>query len=139
LKLRDPDIERRLQNWSRWKAGEGSGGLGYASPLLGSSSGGGSSGYREAVIPTWDTEAAVTDQAVQALDEEMRKTIEAYYLTPGTAFAVAYELGIALRTLHNRVERAYYALQLWFNERERALAAERARVESLIKTRGGCQ
>jgi len=129
--MRDPDIERRLQNWSRWKAGEGAGGLGYAAVDLGST--GGSSGHREAVVPVWDTEASVTDQAVQALRSEQQAAIRAVYLDHGSAFIAAFELGIALRTLHARVERAFYALQLWFQEREGLQAAERQRVESLTR------
>jgi hypothetical protein len=128
---RDPDIERRLENWARWKGGAGAGGIGYASAQLGLSAGG-SSGYREAVIPVWDNEAAVTDQAVQALDESLREVIEASYLPPaGTVVAVAHALDIAVRTLHQRMERAFMALRIWFAERESAQAMERRRVESL--------
>lgn len=134
---RDPDIERKLQNWSRWKVGAGasSGGLGYAAPNLGAAAGGGAGGYREAVIPTFDAEAAVTDQAVQALPAVLRQAIEAAYLREGNQFAVAFELGIALRTLHNRIDRAFYALARWYQDRNAAMAQERQRVESLISSR----
>lgn len=134
--MRDPDIERKLQNWSRWKVGEGtsSGGLGFAAAKLGASAGGGSSGYREAVVPTFDAEAAVTDEAVQSLKREYRVAIEAYYLREGTAFIAACELGLPLRTLNNRVDRAFYALRLWYSDRDAALASERTRVESLIRS-----
>jgi hypothetical protein len=134
---RDPDIERKLENWSRWKIGAGllSGGLGYAAASLGAAAGGGSAGYREAIIPTFDAEAAVTDQAVQALPVTLREAIEATYLRRGGQIAVAAELGIAVRTLHGRIERACYALLGWYQDRAAAMAQERKRVESLISSR----
>lgn len=129
---RDPEIERRLENWARWKVsgGRGAGALGYASPALGALSGGGSSGYREAVIPTMGAEAAETDQAVQALDQPLREAVHALYLRGESAFDIAFSLGLPLRTLQARVGRAHYALLAWFQQRQQAREKERARVEA---------
>ena len=129
---RDVEVERRLLNWARWKRGVSVGGLGHGAPSASAAAGfSGGGGYREAVIPVWDTEAAVTDQAVAALPDELRGTVRVVYLDPAPEATMALELGIAVRTLHARVERAHGLVRGWLAEREQRLRAERERVDRL--------
>ncbi len=127
------DIERRLQNWARWKLGIGGGGLGYGS---------GSawdvevrSGYREAVIPTVDCEAEETDQAVERLESRLRVTVHAVYVDPGSGARKAAALGIAESSLYARVEEAHRHLSACFSERQRNARQERTRIEHLQRER----
>lgn len=135
---RDPYIEARLWNWARYLRGGSVGGTGYATVDLLGSGGGGRSGYREAVIPVDAAEAAITGQAVDALDPELRRTVHEYYLAPGTDEAVAGEMQIAESTLRARLGRAHACLLRWFGEREERLQQERARVEQLQRGSPAC-
>lgn len=123
------DIERRLNNWARWKLGDGSGGLGFSSPSLEREGGG--YAYREAVIPTVDCEAEETDRAVASLDEPLRGTVEEVYIGSGSMARKATALGVAERTVHERVWNAHRRLASWFGDRQRLALDERRRVERL--------
>lgn len=123
------DIERRLQNWARWKLGPGGGDLGYARVDLTADTS--REGYREARIPTLDCEAEETDRAVLALPSELRRTIELYYLHGGSVRRKAEMLCCTERAVHARVERAHQAIQSWLQDLERARRQERARVALL--------
>lgn len=122
------EIERRLQNWARWKQGAGSGGLGYGSSW---SSDGGGSRYREAVIPTFDHEAAITDEGVNALEARLRLTLHQVYLTADSPELDARQLGISKMAVDARVWQAHRHLSSWLAERAEIARRERERVESL--------
>jgi hypothetical protein len=133
---RDAEIERRLLNWARWKRGGQSGGLGFGAPSASAMAGmRGGGTYREAVIPVWDAEASVTDQAVQSLPADLVSTVDAYYLGQSNELGVAQQLGIAVRSLHARIERAHGLVGRWLEERRMRLDAERKRVEALQRAR----
>jgi len=120
------DIERRLQNWARWKTSSGGGSLGYARVQLASDTS--REGYREARIPTLDCEAEETDRAVLALPSELRRTVELYYLGGGPMRRKAEILCCTERAVHARIERAHQVIQSWVQDLERARRQERARV-----------
>lgn len=123
------DIERRLQNWARWKVGGSAGGLGYASVnLAGDTS---RALYREARIPTDDCEAEETDRAVASLDSELRRTVEVVYLDGGGTKRKADLLNCTESTIKSRIWRAHRQLSCWLTERQRERQAERARVAAL--------
>lgn len=123
------DIERRLQNWARWKHGAGSGGLGYG--------GGGFDGvasgsrYREAVIPTVDCEASDTDQAVQSLETRLRVTLHQVYLTGDSPAIDAARLGCTESAVKARVWDAHRKLAAWFSDRDTSARNERERLQQL--------
>lgn len=71
-------MHTRLMNWARWKGGELSGGLGFASVSY--DDGTTTSGYREAVIPVDACDASDTDQAVARLPGPMRAAVNVKYL-----------------------------------------------------------
>lgn len=124
------DIERRLLNWARWCAGAGAGGLGYASVDMAAEAGG-RDGYREAVIPTVDCEAAETHQAVMALPHELQVTVERYYIKGGGHEAKAERLHIAVSTMYARIDLAHRRIQAWLADLAATRRAQRERIERL--------
>lgn len=108
------DIERRLLNWVRWKAGAGVGGLGYASVNMLAALGGSSRGAHDPIpIPTMAIEAEETDRAVMALPSELRRTVEVVYLGRGGAPEHARALAVSAVTVRARVCRAHKAISNW--------------------------
>lgn len=126
---RDPDIERRLLNWVRAKAGGGSGGLGYATVNLQAETN--SRGYREATIPIDACEADVTDQGVKALSPALRHAVVEYYLRNKSARTIGLAERITERAVHARIEKAHTELRAWFAQRERRAAEEHERLLQL--------
>lgn len=125
------EIERRLLNWARWKAGESrTGRIGYARTSWGADVG--TRGcYREARIPISDCEAEETDRAIAALTPfELRQTVSVYYLASSETEAMG-RLQCARQTMHARIGRAHLAIQHWLAEQQRAREQERARVEKV--------
>lgn len=123
------DIERRLQNWARWKTSSGSGSLGYARVQLASDTS--REGYREARIPTLDCEAEETDRAVLALPSELRRTVELHYLGGGSLRRQAAVLCCSESTVHARIVRAHQVIQSWLRDLDRARRQESARIARL--------
>lgn len=108
------DIERRLLNWTRWKAGAGVGGLGYASVNMLAALGGSSRGPHDPIpIPTMAIEAEETDRAVMALPSELRRTVELVYLGRGGVADHARALAVPVATVRTRVCRAHKAISNW--------------------------
>ena len=127
---RDPYIEQRLINWGRWKAGAGSGGLGYATTAWDAFDVGDRYGStRAAVMP--EGEESITDQAVRSLSDEMQTALEQQFVHGGSVETKAKRLACHVMTFRNRVNTAMRGVSAWLAERERANAAERSRVEGL--------
>lgn len=124
------DIERRLLNWARWSAGMNAGGLGFATVNLAAAEGG-RDGYREAVIPTSDCEAAETHQAVLALPSELRATVEQVYLRAGGIAQKARRLCCSEATVYARVDLAHKKIQSWLADLQATRRAQRERVEAV--------
>lgn len=124
------DIDRRLQNWARWRIGGQRGGLGYASVNL-IEAGGGRDGYVEAVVPTIDAEASETDMAVMALASELRRTVEVVYILNRGMREKCRLLAVAEATVHSRVDRAHQIISGWLADRAQRARDERGRVEQL--------
>ena len=113
---RDAEMDRRLNNWARWRVGMSSGGLGYASVC-----------YEDVVdksrddaqakIPTLSVEAEETDRAIKLLPSELKRTIEVVYLEGSTTDKQLRLLGVnTVRTIQLRIERAHILLKRWFEE-----------------------
>lgn len=75
----DDDLERRLENWGRWRRG----GLDYAQADTSGDTfdgyGSGSRGYRETRMPTLAGEAIDTDRSVMRLVDELQRVVFARY------------------------------------------------------------
>jgi len=125
------EVERRLLNWARWKHGAGSGGLGYSGGSTWNMVAPSASRYREAVIPTVDCEAGLTDVAVRSLDDRLRATIHQVYLTGDSATIDARKLGCTESAVRLRVSNAHRRIANWFTDRRQLAEIERARVEAL--------
>lgn len=126
------DIERRLLNWARWKGGAGQGGLGFAGVNM--DSGGGSDGYREAVIPTMDCEAEETDRAVMSLASELRATVELVYRGRGTMAEKARRLCITEAGVYRRIDQAHARIQQWLADLAQVRKHQRERMEALQRS-----
>lgn len=127
---RDPEIERRLNNWARYRLTRGTGALGYASVNL-SDPTMIREPYAEAPIPTNAIEASETDGAIMLLPGELRAAVESHYLAPGGLAQKLARLCCSKATLYNRIERAQRLLAEHFASRADKARAERARVEAL--------
>lgn len=128
---RDADIDRRLENWARWKHGAGAGGLGYArvSMAMEVVDGGEINGPR---IPTSDCEAQDTDGAVMALPSELRATVEVVYVMGGGLARKARLLACTEATIRNRLGRSDVLISAWLSDLHRRRVAERERVEAVV-------
>ena len=131
---RDADIERRLLNWARAKAGGLSGGLGYATVNLEAETH--SRGYREATIPIDACEADITDQAVRALTPVLRDTVIQLYLRNKAIRELAASARISEQGVRVRLWKAHDELRAWLSERARKAGEEQARVAQLQRAAG---
>ena len=123
-------IERRLENWARWKMRAG-GHLNYAG-VNWETLGDGRSGYREAVIPIDDCEAADTDAAIQLLPRHLQDTLTEHYTGEHADIpSQAKKLGCAVSTVHARIEDAHRRLSQHFHERAEAARREQERIAAI--------
>lgn len=124
-------IEHRLLNWARWRLMNGMGPLGYASVDLSDPTPTQRDPYAEAPVPTNAIEAAETGDGIKALEDDLRRTVVAWYLRRDGLAGALRDLGIGERALHQRIERAHRRLADWINERQERGRAERERVQAL--------
>ena len=122
----------RLNNWALWKARESAGGLGFASQssFLNDFD---NDRYREARIPVDDVDAALTNQAVEALlpaRENLYATLQCMYPQAMTARETARKCGVAESTIKARLEQADLALTLWLRDRREANAKRSSATET---------
>jgi len=115
-------MQLRLNNWALWKAREAGGGLGFASQsaFLGRYD---ADRYREAKIPVDDVDAALTNEAVEALKparEHLYTTLQCMYPLAMTAREAARHCSVAESTIKARLEQADLALTLWLRDRREA-------------------
>jgi hypothetical protein len=124
------DIERRLLNWARWKAGATANPLGYAQAQMQERVDGEGWDAVQAV-PTVDHEAAETDRGVQALGTTLQETLRVFYVEGGGIARKARKLGCTERAVYLRVEQAQRGLAFWLSELAESRKRERERVERL--------
>lgn len=128
------DIERRLLNWARWRAGMKGGGLGYASADMAAERVDGGGYDAQAIIPTIDVEASETDQAVMTLPSELRRTVEVCYLDGGGMKRHMVKLACTEETIKARIWRAHRLLSGWYADKAARARENRARVEALQRS-----
>lgn len=130
---RNEYAHERLSTWALWTHRNRGGGGSFATPSLADRVDG--VGYdAPTVISNIDAEAEETDRAVRALEPGQREAVSVVYLMGGRVEAKARRLGVAVATLHARVEKGTHAVARWLDDRQRAAQAERARVEALQRT-----
>jgi DNA-directed RNA polymerase specialized sigma24 family protein len=129
-------MERRLNNWARWRLSQGRGALGFAHVDL--------SKFEELqsphdgpAIPTWSVEASETDDAVMKLPSELRRTVEIHYLGAGSQPKKAAQLCVTERTMRLRIQRAHQLLGGHFASKADKARAEQARVQKLQRAAAG--
>ncbi len=128
----DDDMDRRLQNWARWRhMCRGGGhfsapsiearvdGLGHDAPT---------------VIPTSDAEAEDTEAGVMALDSVLRAAVESWYLGSGGVAARCKRLCCSETTLRTRIGLAHAKLSEWLCARHARRQDQRARVDALQRS-----
>lgn len=128
---RDADIERRLINWADWLAGLRSHGLGMASVDMAADRVDGEGYDAPSRNPIFDDEAEITDKAVRALVDNLRRTVVAVYIGPGGIKRIAQTLGISERTVHERIWQAHYRIKVWLSERQAQDRLQRERDAAL--------
>lgn len=119
----------RLTMWAIWCARNRGGGQ-FAAAALADRVGG--SGWdAPTVIRNIDAEAEETDRAVRSLDATLRETVVVYYQSGRGIERRAARLGVSVAAMYSRLDLATHAVARWLDDRQRAAAAERARVEQL--------
>lgn len=83
------------------------------------------------VVPISDDEAALTDQAVRALEPDLHRAVHVVYVEGGKMARKAQKLGVSEATVYLRIDQAHRRLSSWFSERARAQQQQRLRVEAL--------
>jgi hypothetical protein len=124
------DMDRRLQNWSRYVWMMHSGGR---------VAGGGALEERvdgdgwdaPTVVPTDDNEAEETNAGVLALPGALRAAVEVWYLGAGGVKAKAQRLCVSETTLRERVGLAHRHLGQWLADKALAARRQRERIEAL--------
>lgn len=121
-------VRERLENWARWAVQREGGALGYPRQSAFARLAG--KGRRaEAVIPIDDVDAALTDEAVNALRWDrphLYLTLQCIYVQGREIRETAQVLGRAPSTISAHLEQADQALAVWF----------RARAERMRELRG---
>lgn len=128
---RDPNIERRLENWVRWRRGYGNVGLGYGSGSMWNQVQVDRSPNRASVVPTNAIEGDETNDAINTLPVYLKETVYVYYLSDDSIGVQARALGCAVSTVHSRIKDAHRLITIWFSDRSRAAAAQREKDEAI--------
>lgn len=133
---RDEEIERRLQNWARWRLCCTGSPLGFAGVDL-ENADMPRDPYAQAPIPTNDIEASETEEAVRQLPDELFQTLVVFYIGAGSQVKKARHLGITERGMRARVEQAHRYLSAYFTGKNERIRVERERVEALLRAAVG--
>src|SRR5205085_940112 len=129
-------VRQRLENWALWHERGRGGGLGYAtqSVLLTERVDG---DRAEAWVPVDEVEAAVTDEAVDALKlgyGHLHKTLQLFYLRGAGIKETARVMQRAESTIKAQLERSDALLATWFAERKRRREAAAADLRAKLKS-----
>jgi hypothetical protein len=129
-------VRQRLENWALWHERGRGGGLGYAtqSVLLTERVDG---DRAEAWVPVDEVEAAVTDEAVDALKlgyGHLHKTLQLFYLRGAGIKETSRVMQRAESTIKAQLERADALLATWFADRKRRREAAAADLRAQLKS-----
>ncbi len=121
-------IKHRLDNWALWKARDGSGGLGYAKTSVLLMDRVDQSREINLYSTIDETDAALTDKAVETLRPARQQLYDRLYLIyiAGVGIREAARLQhCAESTIKASLEQADQALQAWFTAKQEADAVRR--------------
>ncbi len=126
-------VKQRLENWALWKVRERSGGLGFASrsSFLREVD---SSRYREAIVPVDEVDAALTEQAVEALKlghGHLHKTLHCIYVDGIGIKGTARVMARAESTIKAQLDQADHLLKRWFDTRAEQQARARQQLRAV--------
>jgi hypothetical protein len=129
-------VRQRLENWALWHERGRGGGLGYAtqSVLLTERVDG---DRAEAWVPVDEVEAAVTDEAVDALKlgyGHLHKTLQLFYLRGAGIKETSRVMQRAESTIKAQLERADALLATWFADRKRRREAAAADLRAQLNS-----
>lgn len=114
-------VRHRLENWARWSARRGTGGLGYPKQTTFArlvASGGGNDG-----IPVSELEASETDDAVRALQlskSHLYLTLDLHYAQALSIDKVSRRLHKAPSTIKRHLEDGDRAIAEWLDAKREA-------------------
>ncbi|MFC3336919.1 hypothetical protein [Paracandidimonas soli] len=126
---RIPEIQRRLDLWAEWRLNQGGGGggggsvLGYLVDVAAGRRVDGDADSPRSIVPVDSIECSITDDAVMALPDELRKAVKAWHCaSSGTLDEIARELGVVRGTLHRRLCHADIRIREWLRARRKAVS-----------------
>jgi DNA-directed RNA polymerase specialized sigma24 family protein len=121
----DPDMDRRCQNWARYRLGSK-----IIAPTIEARVDG--SGWdAPTVIPTNQAEAEETERGIKSLEAVLQRALMAWYVDGGGLAQRARKCECSETTLRDRVGLAHRNLGQWLCDQANAQMRERVRVEAL--------
>lgn len=109
-----PYIDTQLSIWGKWSVSRASKGLGYAAtcPMFKDIRHGGVFGSQPPMGVTVDAIGDIlsTEAAVQRLEQDQRQLAIEFYIMGGKGCEIAGRLGIAKRTLYDRMQGLHQAV-----------------------------
>lgn len=134
-------IKKRLDNWALWKARQNDAGLGFHTRSVLAVDVWNRGSYNGAVIPHFEEEAALTDQAVESLKVgkgHLFVTLDWIYLRDLGVNETARRIGKSVATVHSHLDQADQAiaawLEAWVAEQERRRVARAADDKNMSST-----
>lgn len=123
-------IHRRLIRWGAWRARREDYGLGFSKVnILLSLGGGGAGGYREAVIPTDELEAAEIDRAVESLKlvkSHLYLTLHYIYIKNQGVTGTARAMARSRAAINAQLDQADVEIHRWLEDlRKQRVSAEK--------------
>lgn len=112
-------IKKRLDNWALWKARQNDAGLGFHTRSVLAVDVWNRGSYNGAVIPHFEQEAEVTDQAVESLKVgkgHLHVTLDWIYLRDLGVNETARRIGKSVATVHSHLDQADQAIAAWLEE-----------------------
>lgn len=109
-----PYVDTQLSMWGKWVVSKSAKGLGFSpiSPMFKDMRHGGVYASQPPMGVTLDSAVNIsdTDAAVQRLDQVQRQLAYEFYVRSGKGVEVAARLGIAKRTLYDRINALHQAV-----------------------------
>ena len=130
----DEEMDRRLQNWARWRCLREDGGRVATASMQERVDGDGWDA--PTVIPTSDAEAEETQRGVANLQGVQRYAVEVWYLGGGGVAQRCKRAQCSETELRRRVGLGQRALGQWLADKRAAAERERLRVVALQRSIG---
>jgi hypothetical protein len=125
----DGEMDRRLQNWARWRIRRAEGGGIATASIVERVDGAGWDA--PTVITTNDAEAEETEALVLRLESVLRYAVEVWYLNPGSVATRCKKAQASETEMRTRVARGQRLMGQALQDKRNAAHRERSRVEGL--------